>query len=332
MWLDKLEKKIIQGGMGVGISLGNLAGAVAFEGGMGTISVADIGYREEDFFTDNRKANDRALAKEVAKARKISQGRGLVAVNIMVAARDYEHLVEASLENQVDAIVCGAGLPLQLAALVGDRALIAPIVSSLRALKIILKRWQREDRRPDFIVVEGPLAGGHLGFKEKDLGQSLEEIVREIALYLEEENLKIPLFAGGGVRNKEDSKKLLEAGAYGIQAGTPFIVTEECDVHPQFKETIRRAKDSDLRILKSPVGMPARGVATDFILHQEDYPKRSIPCVRCIKGCDSVTMEYCISNYLIDAAMGKDALIFSGSPVNGLTEIKTVHEVMEDLL
>lgn len=330
MWLDKLSRPIIQGGMGVGISLGQLAGTVASQGAMGTISMADIGYGEEDFFRNPREANDRALQREVKKAREIAKGKGLIAVNIMVASRDYDHLVQSALENEIDAIVCGAGLPLSLAELVGDRALIAPIVSSLRALKIILKKWSAVNRLPDFVVVEGPLAGGHLGFKDLEKAQTLEEIVREVAEYLQQENLSIPVFAGGGVRSKAQMEELQHLGAYGIQLGTPFILTKECDASLGFKEKIQHAKESDLEILHSPVGLLARGIRTDFIANKENYPKRSIPCVRCIKGCDSVSMDYCISDYLIRAVKGEDALVFSGSCIEQLREIKTVKDVLEE--
>lgn len=330
MWLNKLRLPLIQGGMGVGISLGQLAGTVAREGAMGTISMADIGYREEDFFKNPREANDRALAKEVEKAREISKGNGLVAVNIMVASRDYKHLVESALANKVDAIVCGAGLPLSLAEYAGQSTLIAPIVSSLRALKIILKKWGNVSRLPDFVVVEGPLAGGHLGFQNLEKAQTLEEIVRDVANFLKENNLSIPVFAGGGVRSKSEMEKLQALGATGIQLGTPFILTKECDASSAFKEKILFSKEEDLCILKSPVGLLARGIETDFLKRTSQYPKRTIPCVKCIKNCDSVTMPYCISDYLIRAVKGEDALVFSGARIDQLNQLKTVGEILEE--
>ena len=192
-----LTVPLIQGGMGVGVSLGSLAGHVAKCGAMGVISTAHPGYKEDDFESNHRQANIRALKKEILKAQKFSQGKGLVAINAMVALKDYDELINAALESKVDAIISGAGLPLRLPELVKDHdVLIAPIVSSGKACKVIIKHWLKKyQRTPDFIVIEGSQAGGHLGFKKEDLEnqtcQSLEEIFKDVEEIVENNNGKI---------------------------------------------------------------------------------------------------------------------------------------------
>ena len=174
-----LTVPLIQGGMGVGVSLGNLAGHVAKCGAMGVISTAHPGYKEDDFESNHRQANIRALKKEILKAQKLSQGKGLVAINAMVALKDYDELINAALESKVDAIISGAGLPLRLPELVKDHdVLIAPIVSSGKACKVIIKHWLKKyQRTPDFIVIEGSQAGGHLGFKKEDLENQIQAAI-----------------------------------------------------------------------------------------------------------------------------------------------------------
>lgn len=212
----KMNIPLIQGGMGVGVSLGNLAGHVAKCEAMGVISTAHPGYREEDFESNHREANIRALKKEIKKAQEISKGKGLVAINAMVAIKDYDELIEAALSEKIDAIISGAGLPLRLPELVKDHeVLIAPIVSSGKACKLIMKHWVKKyQRAPDFIVIEGALAGGHLGFKKEDLEnqtyQSLEEIFQEVEQVVESFQLNIPIFVAGGIHQRSDVKHFFE--------------------------------------------------------------------------------------------------------------------------
>ena len=229
-----LTVPLIQGGMGVGVSLGNLAGHVAKCGAMGVISTAHPGYKEDDFESNHRQANIRALKKEILKAQKLSQGKGLVAINAMVALKDYEELINAALESKVDAIISGAGLPLRLPELVKDYdVLIAPIVSSGKACKVIIKHWLKKyQRTPDFIVIEGCQAGGHLGFKKEDLEnqtcQSLEEIFKDVEEIVENNKLNIPIFVAGGISQRSDVKHFFDLGVDGIQVATRFITTYEC--------------------------------------------------------------------------------------------------------
>lgn len=330
---NKIDIPLIQGGMGVGISLASLAGHVAKCGGIGTISAADIGYSRADFFETPQKANEIALREEVKKAKTISGGRGLIAVNIMYATAEYEDTVECAIEAGADIIVSGAGLPLNLAELNRKRVMIAPVVSSLRALKIIIKRWMKQKTLPDFVIVEGPLAGGHLGFKDLN-AQPLEEISKDIVDYLAEEGLNIKVFAAGGIRSKSDFERLQRLGVFGIQIATPFIATEECDAHEHFKEAIVSSTDEDLKLIHSPVGMPARAIQNDFLnrLIVNGTLKRRQRCIRCLKTCDGKSMDFCISEQLIDACLGKGGLVFSGAHIDGIDEIRTVKEVIGDFI
>ena len=233
----QLQVPILQGGMGVGVSLGGLAGAVAACGGMGCISTADAGYREPDFARDPASANHRALAAEIQKAKAIAKGAGMVAINAMVATQDYAAAIRTAVEAGVDAVVSGAGLPLELPGIVGTKEVaIAPIVSSARAAKLILRRWAKEfGRTADFVVIEGCKAGGHLGFAEADLlagnCQSLDEILpgvlAEVKPYEVQFGHAIPVFVAGGVYTGADMAHFTKLGAAGVQLATRFIPTYE---------------------------------------------------------------------------------------------------------
>ena len=338
----ELSVPVIQGGMGVGISLGGLAGSVAKEGGMGTISIVNIGYREEDFYKNTREANIRALAKEVKKARELAAGNGILAINIMYAITDFQAMVKAAVAERIDAIVVGAGLPLDLPGIVDDKEImIAPIVSSLRALKLIIRNWTKKyNRYPDFIVLEGKDAGGHLGFKEEEVydeNYSLEKITKEIVEYLNELKdkiqYKIPLFVGGSFFDGNDLNKVQSWGADGIQMGTRFIGTVECDASDAFKKMILDAKEEDIVLLHSPVGLPARGIKNEFI---EEIAKQRIPskrCINCLKTCNPRTTDFCISDALINSVKGdtKMGLFFSGSLAHKIDKITTVHGIFEEI-
>lgn len=338
----ELEIPVIQGGMGVGVSLGNLAGSVAREGAMGTISMVDIGYREEDFYRNTRNANIRAFNKELEKARKISEGRGMIATNIMAAITDYKEMVKAAVKAKVDAIVVGAGLPLDLPSLVDTKEIsIAPIISSVRALKLVVRNWTNKyDRTPDFVVLEGKDAGGHLGFKEEEINSkdySLENRVREVVEYLDDLKTKIgykiPLFVGGSVFDGNDLNKLQGWGADGIQIGTRFIATEECDVNEGFKNIIVEAKEEDIVLLKSPVGLPARAVNTKLVKKMLEERVPSKRCINCLKTCNPRTTEFCISDALISSAQGdrENGLFFCGSLAGRITEITTVKKIFDEI-
>ena len=327
---------IIQGGMGVGVSLSNLAGEVALNNGIGTISAVNVGYREKDFYKDPLGSNLNALKNEIKKAKEISKGNGLIAVNIMTVLNDFDDLVKTASNEKVDLIICGAGLPLNLPKLVDENILIAPIVSSARAFNLIAKTWLKKyNRLPDIVIVEGPLAGGHLGFKEKDLNLELSEIVKEVKesveIFENEYGKKIYIFAAGGIRNKFDRESVISSGADGIQVGTPFIATHQCDVSVAFKETIINSSDNDIKIIQSPVGMIARAIDNDFIKKTKNrIPSRR--CINCIKTCNPSTTPYCIKDALNDSAKGDMGLVFSGSNIDEINSLKEVKEVIDSLM
>lgn len=337
-----IKYPIIQGGMGVGISLGDLSGAVAKEGAIGTISTVAIGYREEDFYENSLKANKRALKKELKKARLISEGNGLLGINIMVAINDYEELVKEAVKEKVDFIISGAGLPLNLPELVGDKdVLIAPIVSSLKALKLINKVWtKRYKRYPDFLIVEGTGAGGHLGFKIDEItnGQTLEEItveiIEEIQKIKKDTGVEIPVFVAGSVYDGYDLKKFRKLGVNGLQIGTRFIATDECDANPKFKDLIVNSTKEDLIIIESPVGLPGRAINNRFLEDIKHNRRPSKRCINCLKTCSPKETQYCILDALINAVNGdiENGLFFSGSNVHRVNKIVPVKKVIKKIM
>ena len=341
-----LEVPLIQGGMGVGVSLGGLAGAVAGEGAMGCISTADSGYLEPDFDRSPFEANIRGLRKEIRKAKEIrGDKKGLIAINAMVATTQFEESVRAAVEEGIDAVISGAGLPLELPAYVPENGpLIAPIVSSARAAKVILKSWERSyGRYPDFVVVEGYKAGGHLGFKKDDLlngtceeNTEIVPAVRQVlAAYEEKKGCRIPVFSAGGVWDHEDFLRETGAGADGVQAATRFIGTYECDADQKYKDALIRSGRDDLRIIKSPVGMPGRAVKSPLLeLVEKDGRKPPVKCSRCIKTCDPKTTPYCITQALIAAVKGdwENGLFFSGDNAERLTRMEHVSDVIRDIV
>ncbi|MBV7273260.1 nitronate monooxygenase [Clostridiaceae bacterium UIB06] len=337
----KAEVPIIQGGMGVGVSGYRLASAVANEGAIGIISSVQIGYREEDFQTNTKEANIRALKKEIKKARELSPN-GIIGVNIMVAITDYDEEVKACVEEQVDLIISGAGLPLALPKLVeGSNTKIAPIASSGKSASVITKHWIKKYKRvPDVVVVEGPEAGGHLGFHPEEVRNNklkLEEIVVEVIEALkpfeEEYDTKIPVVAAGGIYTGEDIAKFIKMGAAGVQMATRFVATEECDAHIDFKKSYINSKKEDIRIIQSPVGLPGRAIENDFIKQVERERIKPNKCFNCLKKCDPKNTPYCISKALIEAVKGNvnDGLIFSGSSAYRIDKIVTVKELIKEL-
>lgn len=330
---------VIQGGMGVGVSLSKLASAVANEGGIGVISAAQIGYKEPDFLKNNLQANLRALNKEINKAREISP-TGIIGLNLMVAMKNYKEFVKEAVKAKIDIIISGAGLPLELPKFVeGSNTKIVPIVSSGKAAKIILKKWQKLGRLPDAIIVEGAKAGGHLGFKVKELidktNQNLEEIVTDVLKvvkpYEEIDGIIIPVIGAGGIFNGKDIGKLLSIGASGVQMGSRFVATDECDASDVFKEAYINATEEDISLLKSPVGMPGRAIKNSFL---EKTLEGNIPvkrCYDCLTHCNPGDTPYCISDALIDSVEGNEGLIFSGARSGEIKEIVSVRELMNEL-
>ena len=336
---------IIQGGMGVGISRSKLAGAVAAEGGIGIISTAQIGYDEENFENDQAECNLRAIGKHIRCAKEIAGGNGLVGANIMVALKHYKEHVMAAVAAGADVIISGAGLPVKLPEYIGKacRTKIAPIVSSRRAADIILKMWARRyDRTADFIVIEGPKAGGHLGFSNEEL-QNMENIdydteIKEIIgctkEYEKKYNTLLPVIVAGGIFDHYDIIHAIELGADGVQIASRFVATKECDASEEYKKAYIDAKEEDIKIIKSPVGMPGRAIRNEFIKRVEKENQPVLKCYNCMKKCNPKEVPYCITKALVDAVNGdiNNGLIFCGANVGRINEMTTVHELMEELI
>lgn len=341
-----LEKPIIQGGMGIGVSLGNLAGNVAKCGGMGIISTVNAGYREPDFNKFPVEANLRALKQEIEKAKNISEGNGIVGINIMVAVNHYQETVKTAVEAGVQAIISGAGLPTDLPSYVGDADVaIAPIVSSGKAASLICRNWDKKySRIPDFIVIEGPKAGGHLGYKKEEIlsgtakspFETLPEVKEAVKEYEDKYNKSIPIFIGGGIFDAEDVKKALDSGADGVQIGTRFIATKECDASQTYKDMIINAKEEDAVIVVSPVGLPGRALRTTLIENLDNGVKLNPEiCNDCLKACPhGKNAPYCISRALVAAVTGdvENGLFFCGSNVGRVDKMTTVEELLNELL
>lgn len=335
---------IIQGGMGVGVSMHNLAGNVSKEGGIGIISTADIGYLEEDFAKDPNKANLRAIGKEIKKARAIAGEDKILGVNIMVALKNYSEIVKECVKQKIDLIISGAGIPKELPEYVKEsNTKIAPIVSSLRCCKLIVNHWiKKYNYVPDMIVIEGPEAGGHLGFKREELEENakpkLENITEEVVDYIkeieEETGKEIPVISAGGIWDSKDIKKFLDLGASGVQMATRFVATNECDASIEFKNAYVNAKNEDIKIIKSPVGMPGRALNNSFIKKMENKKDKIDKCYNCIKTCNVLNSPYCITKALINSVKGKvdSGLIFCGSNVSKIKEIVPVHNLIQELV
>lgn len=338
-----LTVPIIQGGMGVGISLGNLAGAVAARGGMGVISTINPGYNEPDFIQNPNAANCRALTREIKKAKAIAKGCGMVAINAMVATASFADCVKTAIEAGVDAVVSGAGLPANLPALAtGKDVALAPIVSSGRAAGLICKLWKKHhNRTPDFIVIEGPESGGHLGFSRKTLTQSppkldtlLADVLAVTTGISAPNGGAVPVFIGGGVFDATDVAHYISQGAAGVQIGTRFIATRECDASQGYKDQIIAAKASDAVLIDSPVGMPGRALNTPLIQAVSGgtrFPAQN--CIRCLTTCHPAKTPYCISNALIEAVRGhrETGLFFCGSNVGRINRMTTVPKLIDEL-
>lgn len=332
---------VIQGGMGVGISLSNLAGAVAAEGGIGIISTAQIGYREPDFDEHPIEANLRAIGSEIAKARELARG-GTVGVNIMVATREYERYVKAAVEAGADLIISGAGLPMKLPELTkGSRTKIAPIVSSLKSAEVILKYWKKKyDRLPDLVVIEGPRAGGHLGFKLEELEQiddaaydeEIKRILARVKEYADEKDTCIPVVVAGGVYERSDMEHYLAMGAAGVQVATRFVTTYECDAAEEYKQAYIHAQKEDIIIVKSPVGMPGRAILNPFMKRAKEGQIPHGRCHMCISTCKPAETPYCITEALVNAAVGNvdEALLFCGSNAYRAKGLEHVKDIMDE--
>ncbi|QKF81381.1 2-nitropropane dioxygenase [Halarcobacter ebronensis] len=353
MKIGKYEIKhpIIQGGMGVGISWDKLAGTVSLEGGLGVISAVGTGYyKTEDFNIKTRKNkpvdvinfySKEALTAIIDNARKIC-GDAPLACNVLYAINDYGRVVKDACEAGINMIITGAGLPTNMPEFTKDFPDVAliPIVSSARALKLICKKWKRYNKLPDAVIVEGPKSGGHQGFTYEQCFQEeyqLENIVPEV---IEESKNwgDLPIIAAGGIWDKNDIDKFLAMGCSGVQMATRFIGTFECDADAQFKKVLIDAKEEDIQLMKSPVGLPARGVMTKLQESMEDGTAPKVACVSncvapCNRGREAKIVGYCIADRLGAAYKGDldTGLFFSGSNGYRLDKLISVHELMEKL-
>lgn len=334
---------VIQGGMGVGISLSGLAAAVANEGGVGVISSAGLGLIYKDFSENFLEASIFGLKEEIRKARE--KTLGVIGVNVMVAMTNYVDMIKTSISEKIDIIIAGAGLPLDLPSFLKKDSItkLIPIVSSARAAKIICEKWKANyDYLPDAVIVEGPKAGGHLGFKEEQIGDenySLEklvpEIVNELRPFEEKYNQQIPLIAAGGIYTGEDIHNILNLGASGVQMATRFVTTDECDASMAFKQAYIDAVEDDIKIIKSPVGMPGRAILSNFIQKVKDGRKQPRKCpFKCIRTCDISKSPYCIIIALINALKGnfENGFAFAGTNAFRATKISSVKEVFQSLI
>lgn len=376
---------IIQGGMGVGISLSSLAAHVAGNGGMGIISTAQIGFREDDFYKNPIEANLRAVKTELQRARdiaaevfenrfkvskqaskfleKLKNYNPFIGFNIMVATNKYADYVIEAVKAGADIIISGAGLPIDLPELVAKgqalsenakKTCIAPIVSSRKSAKVILKMWDRKyNTTADAVVIEGPLAGGHLGFSYDELHElgadtmasknykrekydvEIKDIIEEVRIYEEKFGKKIPVFVAGGIYTKEDMDHAISLGADGVQMGTRFVTTYECDAPDDYKQTYIDAKEEDIVITKSPVGMPGRAIRNDFMDRLKEGPIPIRHCHNCLSlsVCDRKTIPYCITDALCSAANSDEshALLFCGSNAYRATALEHVEDIMKEL-
>lgn len=331
----ELKVPVIQGGMGVGVSLSGLAGHVAANGGVGVISAAQIGFRDPEFEKSPIECNLRVLKEEIQKAREIAKG-GVLGVNIMVVTQRYDDYVKAAVEAGIDLIVSGAGLPMNLPELVkGTATKIAPIVSGARALKVIMNYWKKKyDRLPDLVVIEGPKAGGHLGFKKEEIEhyatESYDAEVERILQITKEHGIQTVV--GGGVYTKEDWLHYKELGVDGVQMATRFVTTYECDASQNYKDAYINAKKEDIVIVDSPVGMPGRAIHNAFLDRVKQGERFFSGCKRCIVTCNPAETPYCITRALINAVEGRvdEGLLFCGSNAYLSNKMEHVSDIMKE--
>ncbi|RKD33449.1 NAD(P)H-dependent flavin oxidoreductase [Thermohalobacter berrensis] len=335
---------IVQGGMGIGISLSNLAAAVANFGGIGVISAAEPGFNFDGYNRNKLETNLKALKYHIQRARKLSP-KGIIGVNIMTAINHFEKMVKAAVNEGVDIIFSGAGLPMNLPKFVKEsKTKIAPIVSSGRVAKLICRQWDRKYQYlPDAIVVEGPEAGGHLGFsteqleniKDLPLTKLVKEVKDALKTFEEKYQRRVPIIAGGGIHDGKDIVKILSAGASAVQMATRFVATYECDADDKFKQSYINAGKEDVMIINSPVGMPGRAIRNKFVekVYKKQKPQ-NIKCINCLKPCNPQNTPYCIADALINAQKGEldKGFAFAGAKVYKINRITSVKKLIDKLM
>ncbi len=342
----RVKKPIIQGGMGVGISMSGLASAVANEGGIGVISSVVLGLLEDNPKTSFREGNKQVLKREIRKARSLTNG--VLGLNIMVAISDYDELVKIAFDEEIDIIFLGAGLPLKFPESISVDRLkrgttkVAVIVSSGRAVRLIFQSWQKRfNHVPDLVVVEGPMAGGHLGFKKEqifDPDYALEHLVPDVLSVVKRFELQfeknIPVIPAGGIYTGADIFRFMKMGAQGVQMGTRFVATHECDASLKFKQAYINCKKDDLAIIQSPVGLPGRAIRNKFIDEVSSGDRKPFRCPwKCLKTCNFREAPYCIAKVLANAQKGnmEEGYAFAGTNAYRVREIISVKELFENL-
>lgn len=332
---------IIQGGMGVGVSLSSLASAVADGGGIGVLSAIGLGFMRPDYAKYPDETCAEALRAEIRKARE--RTLGILGVNVMVASAHFETEVRTAIQEGIDIIFAGAGLPLDLPGyLKCAKTKLAPIVSSARAARTLMKRWaDKFGYAPDALVVEGPMAGGHLGFKPEQIfapQYALENLLPDILEEAREAERAfgkaVPVIAGGGVYTGADIARLMGLGASGVQMGTRFVATQECDASDAFKQAFIQCKPEDIVIIQSPVGLPGRAIEGVFLRQVEEGIRKPVSCpYRCLKTCDYRNSPYCISRALIQARNGRlgNGFVFAGANAHRVDRILSVSELLKEL-
>ena len=343
----KVDVPIIQGGMGVCIALSGLASAVANEGGVGIISAVGIGMTEPNYRKNFKESNIIAFRKQIRKAR--MQTNGVIGANIMLAVSDYEDLLKVAIEENLDMVILGAGLPLQRPCTISEESFretktkFIPKLSSAKAVKLIFSYWStKHNRIPDAVVIEGPLAGGHLGFKKDDLEHDtfdLNTIVKEskevLKPYEQKYGKHIPIIAGGGIYTGQDIYEVMEAGANAVKMGTRFVTTHECDANIKFKESYLDSSKNDISLIQSPVGLPGRVIKNKFVEQIQNGEQKPVKCPwKCLKNCNFKEVPFCIAEALFNAGQGdmENGFAFAGTNAYKATEIQSVKEVMASLM
>jgi NAD(P)H-dependent flavin oxidoreductase YrpB (nitropropane dioxygenase family) len=333
--------------MGVGISLSGLASAVAKAGAIGVIATAGIGQFEHDLDTNFKEANKRALCREIAAARANSDG--IIGVNIMVALSDFDDLVQCAVDQRADVIFLGAGLPIKLPKTLPLDALgnlhtkFVPIVSSGRAADLIFKSWAKHfNHVPDGAVVEGPMAGGHLGFKKEQINapdyaleKILPDVISAIKPYEQQFGKNIPVIAGGGIYTGRDIHKFIQLGAGGVQMATRFVATHECDASDEFKRAFINCTSQDIIIIDSPVGLPGRAIRCEFLDRVASGAREPFKCPwKCLRSCDFKNVPYCIALALTNAKKGnmEHGFAFAGANAYRVNKLVSVKELIDELM
>lgn len=324
--------------MGVRVSKANLAAAVANEGCAGVIASVGLGGYDQSSRADYAELDRVALRAEIRKAREMT--KGVIGINAMVALSDYESLVSVCAEENVDMIISGAGLPLPLPAFTqGTDIKLVPIVSSMRSLKLIHRKWMKDyNRCPDAVLIEGSKAGGHLGYSIEQIEMNtptLEETLADVLKFVETLPTPIPVIVAGGIFSGQDMAHFLKLGASGVQMATRFVCTEECDVDMKFKQSYLDAGPDDIAIIKSPVGLPGRVIKNEFVKKILSGERVPFKCkYQCLRTCNPSTAPYCIAEVLAKASDGKmdEAFAFAGSNAWKCNEIITVKELIAKIM